>query len=254
MRTRLDFNQMYWSREARRTYIYTNIRNTRCPIGLFVCIHASMHTYAKYLCPEHKVHTLVGWGWSRYSCPEHNVLHTLLGWGGRYEHLHTNTHTRTQRTYSHEYVCSEWQRSLHRNWTFAITRQASMASASLLDFGASSNATTQKLAENGESPRCAARQRTLQQTQERSTKNCSWMNEQIYSTLMKVGQKDWIHGGPCETCLLYIASSPRKLQTVSRLALPDTGGDHLSGFSPLLSLPQYGSFRSFRKSNQEIKG
>ena len=80
MRTRLDFIQMYWSREARRTYIYTHIRNTRCPIGLFVCIHASMHTYAKYLCPEHKVHTLVGWGWSGYSCPEYKV-HTLVGWG-----------------------------------------------------------------------------------------------------------------------------------------------------------------------------
>ena len=58
--------------------------------------------------------------------------------------------------------------------TFAITRQASsMASASLLDLGASSNATMHELAEDCESPPCCARQRTLQQTQGRSTKNCS---------------------------------------------------------------------------------
>ena len=59
---------------------------------------------------------------------------------GRYEYLRTNTYTRTQRTYPHAYACHK-DGCLHINKTMAITRKAITAFTSLLNFGASSNAT-----------------------------------------------------------------------------------------------------------------
>jgi hypothetical protein len=59
---------------------------------------------------------------------------------GRYEYLRTNTHTRTQRTYPHAYACHK-DGCLHINKKIAITRKAITAFTSLLNFGASFNAT-----------------------------------------------------------------------------------------------------------------
>ena len=141
------------------------------------------------------------------------------------------THTRTQRTYPHAYACHK-DGCLHINKTIAISRKAITAFTFLLNFGASSNETY--------------RRANVQPNIVRD-----WTNE--LCNMHENRSKRLIPWRPLGNKPAYITSSSRKLQTVSRQALPDTG-DQLSRSPLFYHYPNMGHLDYYVKSNQAIKG